>query len=326
MPASNRHNKRVERTSNGITALRFFLAAAVVLFHAWRLGGFGPDPTTVLTGGQSRGGGTIAVMGFFGLSGFLLVESRRRTTPALLLWRRALRILPGYWVSIVATAFVIGPWYLTFAWFPGPTVDSAINRSLWTLFPEILCYSILALIPAGALKVVVPGLALGGALLSADLLATGFVGEFIGLFVAFGTGAVLAVAGIRPTRTRAAMLLCVLVVATMQGFWMLAMPFVAAYVALWIGLGLPIHWERDISYGTYIYAHPIGVAVAEAGGAGAGLVPLALMTLGLTVPVAFASWELVERSALTLKNGPRLRGAPAPLPTVLAGAADASGP
>ena len=94
---------------NGITALRFFLAAAVVVFHAWPLGEFGLDPVQVLTNGQARNGGSIAIMAFFGLSGYLLIQSRQRSNPVKFAWRRALRILPGYWISIIATVAVLVP-------------------------------------------------------------------------------------------------------------------------------------------------------------------------------------------------------------------------
>ena len=288
---------------NGITALRFFLAAAVVVFHAWPLGGFGLDPVQVLTGGQARNGGSIAIMAFFGLSGYLLLQSRQRSSPVAFAWRRALRIFPGYWISIIATAFIVGPWYLAFAWFPGPGVGASVNASLWTLFPEIICYAVLALVPTRALVVVVPGLIAGLALVSMSILPMGFAGELVGMFLAFGIGSLVALMGLRPSTLRAAALLLVLVAATALDRWMVAMPLVVAYLAIWAGLRLPLHWTRDLSYGTYIYAFPIGLAVAAAGGAKAGILPFILATLALTIPVALASWMLVEMPALAFKNG-----------------------
>jgi peptidoglycan/LPS O-acetylase OafA/YrhL len=288
---------------NGITALRFLLAATVVFFHAWPLGDFGRDPSQVLTGDQSRGGGSIPIMAFFGLSGYLLMQSRRRSGPVSFGWRRVLRIFPGYWVSIIATAFLVGPWYLAFAWFPGPGVGASVNASLWTLFPELICYAILTVVPTRALVVVVPGLVLGLTFLSASVLPMDYAGELVGMFLAFGTGSILAILGLRPTSRRAAALLVLLVLATAADRWMLAMPFVAAYVAIWAGLRLPLYWTRDLSYGVYIYAFPIGLGVAAAGGANAGVVPFVFATLALTIPVALVSWTFVERPALAFKNG-----------------------
>ena len=100
----------------------------------------------------------------------------------------------------------------------------------------------------------------------------------------------------------------VLVVATAIDRWMLAMPPVVAYVAIWAGLGCPLRWRRDLSYGVYIYAFPIGIGVAAAGGATAGVLPFVFATLALTIPVALLSWTFVERPALAFKHG-------VPLPT-----------
>jgi hypothetical protein len=178
-----------------------------------------------------------------------------------------------------------------------------VNASLWTLFPEIICYAVLAIVPVRALIVVVPGLVAGLALISVQFLPMGFAGELVGMFLAFGTGAILAMRHLRPSSRRAIALLLVLVAATALDRWMVAMPFVVAYIAIWAGLRLPLHWQRDLSYGTYIYAFPIGIAVAAAGGAREGLLPFILATLALTIPVALASWMLVEVPALAFKNG-----------------------
>ena len=99
---------------------------------------------------------------------------------------------------------------------------------------------------------------MGLALVSAQVLPMGFAGELVGMFLAFGTGSIVALMGLRPSSRRAMALLLVLVAATALDRWMVAMPFVVAYVAIWAGLRLPLHWNRDLSYGTYIYAFPIG--------------------------------------------------------------------
>lgn len=295
---------------NGITALRLFLASAVLFFHLWPLGDLGTDPIQVLTGGQLRGGGTLAVVGFFGLSGYLLVHSRRRTSPVGFAWRRALRILPGYWIAIVATAVVVGPWYIAAAWLPGPNVSDltagnpprTINYSLWTLFPEILCYAALAIIPVRAMVIAVPAILASLALIGAQLLPNGTAGEVFSFFVAFWTGATLAVVRIRPSGWTVLALLVTLVGATLLGRFVLAMPFVLAYTSLWIGFTLPLHWNWDISYGTYIYAWPITVALASLGAASMGLAGFAVLSLGATLIAASLSWVIVERPALRLKR------------------------
>ena len=60
--------------SNSIGFLRFLLASLVVWSHSPGLGGFGTDPIARFSGGFENGG-TLAVAGFFFLSGFLITRS-----------------------------------------------------------------------------------------------------------------------------------------------------------------------------------------------------------------------------------------------------------
>jgi peptidoglycan/LPS O-acetylase OafA/YrhL len=119
----------------------------------------------------------MAVDAFFALSGFLIAGSYL-SSPSVwrYLWRRALRILPGFWVCLVVTAGVIAPvaWWLqrhTLSGFPVVGNDSAttyvwrnagllvrqyyiagafdgevVNGSLHTLFYEFACYLMVAVI------------------------------------------------------------------------------------------------------------------------------------------------------------------------------------
>jgi peptidoglycan/LPS O-acetylase OafA/YrhL len=300
----------VDPSANGITALRLFLAAWVLVFHVFPLGGFGTDPTQIITGGQLRGGATIAVLGFFGLSGYLLVHSRRRTSPVAFAWRRALRILPGYWGAIAVTAAIVGPWYLLAAALPLPGVadltfgnpPETINYSLWTLFPEILCYVALAVMPVRFMAIAIPTLLASLTLIGASLLPTGTAGEVYGFLLAFWTGATMAIANIKPSGRVALALLVVLALATVLGRFNLAMGFVFAYVALWAGFAIPLRWERDVSYGTYIYAFPITRGLAALGASSLGFVPFTALALAATLSIAAVSWVLIERPALSLKR------------------------
>jgi peptidoglycan/LPS O-acetylase OafA/YrhL len=178
---------REERTlslhGNGYDLLRLLLAAAVVYTHSYAVGGFGPEPLKHL----SKEGvilGELGVLGFFGLSGFLVSASFARSRS---LWsyflKRSRRIFPGFWVCLVATAFVFAPtiWLVTgrafgeFPWSgPGGAWDyvtskffliirehhvgtvlagaawpGSINGSLWSLFPEFACYIAVAVLGLG---------------------------------------------------------------------------------------------------------------------------------------------------------------------------------
>jgi peptidoglycan/LPS O-acetylase OafA/YrhL len=170
--------ERLDAGPNGIGMLRLILALAVLVSHAWVLGGFGPEPLVGL-GRNEDTLGTIAVAGFFVLSGILISRSWvRRPRPAAYLRHRVLRIFPGFWVCLAVIALVIAPlcWlslHGTGRGFPILGRNSALgyiadnfplfisqsgirgtqigvpfsvvpagllNGSLWTLFYEFLCY------------------------------------------------------------------------------------------------------------------------------------------------------------------------------------------
>ncbi len=78
---------------DSLNFLRLVLALTVLLSHARGLGGFGQ-------GGLINGTtlGTIAVYGFFGISGYLIAASALRNRGGRYLWQRCLRILPAFCV------------------------------------------------------------------------------------------------------------------------------------------------------------------------------------------------------------------------------------
>nr|WP_269329083.1 acyltransferase [Kineosporia babensis] len=160
--------------NNALNIMRLLLAALVVVVHAMFLG-FGSQPHLGATEV-----GALAVDAFFVLSGFLVVRSYLRldSLPRYV-WHRALRIMPGFWVCLVLTAFVVAPVLAVIMGRPSDSVftgpDSAqgylasnaalfigqfgidglpgtggnsdvINGSLWTLFYEATCYGLAALL------------------------------------------------------------------------------------------------------------------------------------------------------------------------------------
>ena len=124
---------------------------------------------------------SLAVYCFFGISGYLIARSAETHGTLRFLWLRAVRILPGFWVALVMTAFVFGPLVWVVTWHGAPHgglghyfsppghdglppsspfnyvrrnfflqiqqiwISGVIrNASLWTLFYEFICYVILA--------------------------------------------------------------------------------------------------------------------------------------------------------------------------------------
>jgi peptidoglycan/LPS O-acetylase OafA/YrhL len=154
---------------NAFNLMRLCFALMVIVGHAGVIGwGPGHEPFAIPV---DLGG--IAVTGFFALSGFLISRSGRRSGPVRYVWHRVLRIFPGYWVCLIATAFVLAPllfWYehgtlhmfrhtgsgpLAYVYHNfltdqlQPDVSRVIstaeypyslNGSLWTLKSELTCY------------------------------------------------------------------------------------------------------------------------------------------------------------------------------------------
>lgn len=169
------------RNSFGI--LRLALASAVIFDHAFPLGGWGTAPFRDFWRDQQSLGG-LAVLGFFAISGYLVAKSAQNADVMQFLWRRALRIMPGFWAALLVGAFVVGPvfWvlegnplsaYLTLGpdgpiaylyrnalltinqygihdiWVTTTPFGVAgsggpINGSIWTLVYEFTCYLMLA--------------------------------------------------------------------------------------------------------------------------------------------------------------------------------------
>lgn len=102
--------ERLRGRHNAFGLIRLVLAALVIVSHAFPIGGWGHDPMRDWTGGQAELG-DIAVLGFFAVSGFLVTRSAARLDLVQFVWRRALRILPGFYVLLIVTAVVIGPWF-----------------------------------------------------------------------------------------------------------------------------------------------------------------------------------------------------------------------
>ena len=168
---------------NAFDPARLGLALLVVYTHAHLLGGFGSEGFGGLVKGQTIAGG-LAVLGFFGISGFLVTRSFVVRGD----WRqfavaRLLRILPGLYFSLLLTAFVVAPviaycnaaggdWHWADAWgfvfknafvkigewsvggvLSGLPYAGSINGAQWSLLPELFCYGCVLLLGlAGSLQ------------------------------------------------------------------------------------------------------------------------------------------------------------------------------
>lgn len=108
---SNSLQESLDPRANSFGFLRLSFALLVIVSHAFALGGFNhfEDPFGTWTKGQTDLG-SISVFGFFVISGYLVTRSYAESGTAVrYLWKRILRIFPGFLVCLAVTAFIFGP-------------------------------------------------------------------------------------------------------------------------------------------------------------------------------------------------------------------------
>lgn len=164
---------------NFFDIFRLLLAVAVIFSHCYPLlGKTTGDPLAVLSKGQTDIG-SLAVDCFFVISGFLITQSMYNSkSAASYLVKRALRIFPAFFVSLIVVAFFAGPLlsqlsmgnYIAtmengpflfviknltmniggYAWgihdvFASNPFAGSVNGSMWTLKHEMMCYLLVLL-------------------------------------------------------------------------------------------------------------------------------------------------------------------------------------
>ncbi len=362
---------------NSLNFLRLILALTVLFSHSITLGMFGSES---ILGKTTLG--TVAVFGFFGISGFLVAGSAARNHVGRYLWQRFLRIFPAFWICLLVTAFLFG----TIVWFhnnpglsrvcglrcylnqangpfgyftnnfllqvnqdniaktlPGGIFGYGWNASLWTLEYEFLCYVLLAVFSVlGLLRrrslvaliaaitwitevaiVSTPSLAgnFASPLFSKwDLIHIGGLGlETMKLFVLvpiFLSGSVLYLYREKIPDSGAIAVgatvhfLAGLVIPVGYGapYYQTSLDLTAVFLAyglIWLAIHLPftrVCAVSDYSYGIYIYAFPVQQILVVWGVNKWGYWCYTFVTLVMVIPLAVASWWLIEKHALRLKK------------------------
>mgnify|MGYP003393664320 CR=1 FL=1 len=92
---------------NNIDVIRLVAASLVIFSHSWPLTGNEVDPVTWLSG-YRVGGGSLAVMVFFVLSGFLVSKSAIERNIGDYISGRFLRIVPALTVVSIIEVFILG--------------------------------------------------------------------------------------------------------------------------------------------------------------------------------------------------------------------------
>lgn len=325
--------------NNHFNLIRLLAAIGVLISHSYpiALGHGTPDPLDALIGCSI---GELAVELFFAISGFFITGSfDRRKDLAGFIAARVARIFPALCVMLLLTVAVLGPAFTTLPidrylasprtltylprnlsllflqWdlpgvFAGNRYPDVINGSLWTLFCEVLCYAMVAVVgSAGALQPRRFAVLLATYLPSAlTAMAFGYSPWPLKLSLPFIVGMTLYVfRGSIPVRPD--------VVLALAGFaWVakgtilgaFAPGLLLGYGAMWLGhLRLPalLAFNRlgDYSYGTYIYAFPVQQCVAA-------LLPawgpwqMTAVALPVTLLLAVLSWHLVEEQGLNRRE------------------------
>ncbi|AFY42841.1 acyltransferase [Nostoc sp. PCC 7107] len=166
---------KLSKDNNAFDLLRLILAIFVVTTHGYLIGGYGfGEPLAKVMGFKSPFNlGETGVIGFFALSGYLITASfERYRNPLIFIYHRFFRIVPGFWICLLFTSFVIAPiiyfvnnhslsafsWNESLSyvvrnifiaikqWNIAYVLDYAaykesLNGSLWSLFPEVICYA-----------------------------------------------------------------------------------------------------------------------------------------------------------------------------------------
>jgi peptidoglycan/LPS O-acetylase OafA/YrhL len=159
---------RGERAFPCLDGARALAATAVVATHAaYWAGDYGDGAV-----GRVLSRFDVGVPVFFVLSGFLLsrpfllaaVRRGPAPRPAAYLWRRALRILPAYWLTVVAALLLLpgnrgagpGDWvaHLGLAQIYGSATFADGLSHTWSLCTEVAFYLVLPLIAAGVVRLV----------------------------------------------------------------------------------------------------------------------------------------------------------------------------
>jgi peptidoglycan/LPS O-acetylase OafA/YrhL len=300
--------------SSGLDGLRVFACLLVVAFHLRTVNGlsFGPlDPIV-------RGGDT-GIYVFFALSGYLLYKPFVRGPVDLVGYglKRAGRILPGYFVALIALTVLTGSRLPLEHPLPFLTISASYDVPLrgflgnaWTLSAEILFYVTLpwlAQLARGREVLILGGLGVASAFLgSVQRLtvtpeSTWLIGTYPSVFYAFVPGMLIAVLEIQDPiqfrRLRSWPFLAAGVAFLVFGAVVSLLP-----VALATGLGTALVMGFLLQYRL-----PFGRALSFAGGASYALYLWhkdALIAFGPVVGIALAllasgmSWALIERPIL----------------------------
>jgi peptidoglycan/LPS O-acetylase OafA/YrhL len=330
------HEEKSKR--NNFTLLRMILATSVLFGHSFPIVGKGSDPISVALLQPTEWIGSMAVNGFFFISGFLVVGSFVRRGAFNYILSRALRLYPAVLVYSVITILVIGPifssvslneYFLARPWFnfinaglwqwshnlpfvfQHNPIPGATNGSAWTLPAELRSYILICCIGFfGALDTKIRanfsliGLLLVCRFFYSDLPLFGGYASFQTPLIYFLTGSIFLInRNIIPMNHYVNVFFCLLTVISIKfGFLYFMLPIFMGYILLNFVYRVPyINVDRvgDLSYGIYIYAWPVQQLIWYPG---QGPYENFFISLFFVSFLAYLSWHFVEKPALDCRK------------------------
>jgi peptidoglycan/LPS O-acetylase OafA/YrhL len=229
-------------------------------------------------------------------------------------------------------------------WPPDASAPVSWDTSVWSLAWEFACYlgvaalgllgviqrrrGLVALAALGSWLVLAASTLAPGA--TAPVLGSGTCQEALRLFPLFLYGSAMYLFRERVPLSATAAAICAVTV--IGGEVLLTSPNLVvgpalAYLCIWLGIRPPFQWvgrRHDLSYGIYIFAFPVQQLAAVFGVHHHGLVAYYVTFLTGAFLCGAASWFVIERRALRLKDwtprrwaSPRARAStptPAPVP------------
>ncbi len=313
---------------NNFNALRLLFATLVVFSHSFALLGY-EEP--VLWG---RSLGNLSVHGFFALSGYLICQSYINS-PSLLSFtaNRILRIAPAFIFAMFFSSLLVK----LCGGYQTNSVPYISNGPIWTLTWEIVCYIALAILGLlGVLRTTtMPSFFAAVWLIYLINISSASITYIVivpmTLMFLAGAFIFLIEEQINFKKTGIAMIISLVLITNTVFFQRIDVVIRSHIIFLW---GTPLTFEQisrviylvafpvvviylgkhiktvftlktDISYGVYIYGWPIAQAIAHWSiKQHTSLNPLLyfVATMLVTIPLAYISWKVIEKPALSLKQ------------------------
>lgn len=341
----------INHPKNALDLLRVLLALSVIIAHSKLLGGYGKvDFLSTITKEQTNFA-DFGILGFFGLSGYLITSSYNNSKSNYsFISHRIIRIFPAYWVCLIITAFCLAPaiaymqaqnlndfnflkeqgsLYYFFnnfflkinQWSVNNVLDSAyyngsLNGSLWSLFPELLCYilvlflGIFSILKSNKWLLLIIGFYLCIIYAINDVFGFKYgptiliLTPNLKLFCTFICGSIIySYKQILLSNTKSQIAFCILSVFLLKfgGFGIIA-PFAIPFCLITIFSLFSFKLKYDISYGMYIYSFPIQQLVSSYFKHDIPFLYFTIICVAITAVFAFLSCLFIEKPASKLKK------------------------